>query len=117
MSRQFICQGVTMNLAQRNHAGTNQASLKTVSKARRNLLATSAVIGALGLVLLATTSCSQTAMSTDAQAAAGRPPESLRTKADDTTIRPFHINIPDEAFVDLRRRIVATQWPEMETVP
>ena len=31
-------------------------------------------------------------------------------------IRPFRINVPDEALVDLRRRIAATQWPERETV-
>ena len=36
--------------------------------------------------------------------------------AKDTAIRPFRINIPDEALVDLRRRIAATQWPEKETV-
>src|SRR5262245_29550647 len=31
-------------------------------------------------------------------------------------IRPFRINTPEEALVDLRRRIAATQWPERETV-
>ncbi|GHO60184.1 epoxide hydrolase family protein [Ktedonobacter robiniae] len=31
-------------------------------------------------------------------------------------IRPFHIDIPEEALVDLRQRIVATRWPEKETV-
>jgi pimeloyl-ACP methyl ester carboxylesterase len=34
-----------------------------------------------------------------------------------TAIRPFHVDIPDEALDDLRRRIAATQWPEKETVP
>jgi pimeloyl-ACP methyl ester carboxylesterase len=33
-----------------------------------------------------------------------------------TEIRPFHVDIPDEALDDLRRRIAATQWPEQETV-
>jgi hypothetical protein len=33
-----------------------------------------------------------------------------------TDIRPFHVDIPDEALDDLRRRIAATQWPEQETV-
>ena len=31
-------------------------------------------------------------------------------------IRPFHVDIPDEALGDLRRRIAATNWPEKETV-
>jgi pimeloyl-ACP methyl ester carboxylesterase len=31
-------------------------------------------------------------------------------------IRPFHVNVPKEQLVDLRRRIVATRWPERETV-
>jgi hypothetical protein len=31
-------------------------------------------------------------------------------------IRPFHVDIPDEALEDLRRRIAAPNWPEKETV-
>ena len=31
-------------------------------------------------------------------------------------IRPFRANFPDDALVDLRRRINATRWPERETV-
>jgi pimeloyl-ACP methyl ester carboxylesterase len=31
-------------------------------------------------------------------------------------IRPFHVEMPDEALEDLRRRIAATNWPEKETV-
>jgi pimeloyl-ACP methyl ester carboxylesterase len=31
-------------------------------------------------------------------------------------IRPFHVDISDEALEELRRRIAATQWPEKETV-
>jgi pimeloyl-ACP methyl ester carboxylesterase len=32
------------------------------------------------------------------------------------TVRPFHVDIPEEALEDLRRRIADTQWPEKETV-
>jgi hypothetical protein len=31
-------------------------------------------------------------------------------------VRPFRIDVPEAALVDLRRRIAATQWPEKETV-
>src|SRR5262245_15973560 len=33
-----------------------------------------------------------------------------------TEIRPFHVDVPDEALEDLRRRVKATNWPERETV-
>lgn len=35
---------------------------------------------------------------------------------DTTAIRPFRVNMSEEALVNLRRRIRATQWPEKETV-
>jgi len=31
-------------------------------------------------------------------------------------IQPFSVNIPEKALTELRRRILATQWPEKETV-
>src|SRR5689334_5906493 len=31
-------------------------------------------------------------------------------------VRPFHVDIPDEALDDLRRRIAATRWPSKELV-
>ena len=34
----------------------------------------------------------------------------------DSAIRPFHISFPEEEIVELRRRIVATRWPERELV-
>jgi pimeloyl-ACP methyl ester carboxylesterase len=33
-----------------------------------------------------------------------------------TEIRPFHVDVPEEALDDLRRRIASTRWPERETV-
>jgi pimeloyl-ACP methyl ester carboxylesterase len=32
-------------------------------------------------------------------------------------IRPFHVEVPQEAVEDLRRRIAATRWPSKELVP
>ena len=33
-----------------------------------------------------------------------------------TEIRPFRVDMPDEAIADLRRRIAATRWPSQELV-
>src|SRR5215207_2871858 len=34
----------------------------------------------------------------------------------DKSIRPFRVNVPPAALIDLRRRIAATKWPGRETV-
>src|SRR3954449_11963390 len=34
----------------------------------------------------------------------------------DTEIRPFRVDVPEEEVAELRRRIAATRWPERETV-
>jgi pimeloyl-ACP methyl ester carboxylesterase len=34
----------------------------------------------------------------------------------ETEIRPFQVDVPDEALADLRRRIAATRWPTRELV-
>src|SRR3954468_10400382 len=34
----------------------------------------------------------------------------------DTSIRPFHAHVLDEAVADLRRRLQTTRWPDKETV-
>ena len=39
------------------------------------------------------------------------------TQADDkNAIRPFHVNFPEAELTELRRRIIATRWPEREAV-
>ena len=35
---------------------------------------------------------------------------------DDNAIRPFHIDVPESELAELRKRIVATRWPDRETV-
>jgi len=45
----------------------------------------------------------------------------METQTHETTpnrfaIRPFRVDIPEEAIADLRRRITATVWPDKETV-
>jgi pimeloyl-ACP methyl ester carboxylesterase len=39
-----------------------------------------------------------------------------QTGLTDETIRPFHVQVPTEKLVDLKQRILATQWPDQEIV-
>ena len=39
-----------------------------------------------------------------------------KNNLNNSNIRPFHVNIPEEELIELRRRINATRWPEKETV-
>jgi pimeloyl-ACP methyl ester carboxylesterase len=36
--------------------------------------------------------------------------------ADETTLRPFHVNFSEAELTELRRRVNATRWPDKETV-
>jgi pimeloyl-ACP methyl ester carboxylesterase len=65
----------------------------TFPLSRRSVLASAAAVGAVGLLY-------------------GHPISGSEGNA----IRSFSVKIPEEALVDLRRRITATQWPERETV-
>ena len=38
------------------------------------------------------------------------------TGTDGGAIRSFHIDVPQEAVDDMRRRVAATRWPDRETV-
>jgi hypothetical protein len=75
----------------------------------RTVLVTVAAAGAFGLVLLAAPSYAQTATTK----------ETTMAQRETTTaaIRPFHVHVPDEALVDLRRRIAATRWPDKRSEP
>jgi pimeloyl-ACP methyl ester carboxylesterase len=65
------------------------------------------------LLVLVITVCTLTlsVRAADADAAA-KPPAA----GEDNLIRSFHVNVPEEQLTDLRKRIVATRWPEKERV-
>jgi pimeloyl-ACP methyl ester carboxylesterase len=67
--------------------------MSVASSTRRDILAISAAAGAF-IVL----------------------PARFAAAAEDNTIRPFKITVPEEQIVDLRRRIASTRWPDRETV-
>jgi pimeloyl-ACP methyl ester carboxylesterase len=73
---------------------------------RRSLLATTAIAGACALLALVSPS----------YARASTTPEVATTVEQDSAIRPFKVNIPEEAVADLRKRVLATRWPDRETV-
>jgi pimeloyl-ACP methyl ester carboxylesterase len=74
-----------------------QSSVDLINPVRRQLLSTAAAgVAAAGVASLLPLHQTQAAAS--------------------NAIRPFHVNIPEEQLVDLRRRIVATRWPDRETV-
>jgi pimeloyl-ACP methyl ester carboxylesterase len=99
---------------------------------RRELLATSALAGALGAFLATSPAHAETGPATTAaadtvHASSARPnaagaiaPQTgvaaIAQPSGDTSIRPFRANVPDEAVADLRRRLQATRWPDKETV-
>jgi pimeloyl-ACP methyl ester carboxylesterase len=87
-------------------------SAVSLAPARRSLLATPVAAGALALVLLAAPIYAQTVPAADAEVSVS---SLLPTKLRDA-VRPFRINISEEALADLRRRIAATKWPERESV-
>jgi pimeloyl-ACP methyl ester carboxylesterase len=39
-----------------------------------------------------------------------------RTTTEAASVRPFRVNVPDEAIEDMRRRVAATRWPSRELV-
>jgi len=51
-----------------------------------------------------------------AAGAANLMPAQLAAADEGDAVRPFRVNVPEDALVDLRRRIGATRWPDRETV-
>jgi pimeloyl-ACP methyl ester carboxylesterase len=43
-------------------------------------------------------------------------PSRLAAAPSGDAIRPFRVDVPEEQLVDLRRRLMATRWPDRETV-
>jgi len=80
----------------------------TTNTTRRSFLASSAAVGAASLLRFAVPS--------DARADVIQQSPSTSPAPGGENIRPFHVHFPDSDLADLRRRIVATRWPEQETV-
>lgn len=71
------------------------------------------LLGVVGLAILGLASVASAQGNAD-----GAGPTAARSGslAEDTTIRPFEVHVPDAAIEDLQRRLDATRWPEKELV-
>ena len=58
----------------------------------------------------------QAAMTAVAASVASLLPLHQAKAAASGAIRPFHVNVPEEDLLDLRRRLAATRWPDREIV-
>jgi hypothetical protein len=77
-------------------------------------------MGAFLLVMLSSPGCAHTGANTDRGVGGSGPPPTSGASgpaSQDTSARPFRVNIPEAELDDLRRRIQSTRWPDMETVP
>ncbi len=83
----------------------------------RRLVAASSAAGAFGLAMLAAPCYGEKAPGADGQVSvASVVPKKLRAAGKDDSIRPFRVNVPEADLVDLRKRVLATRWPDKETV-
>jgi pimeloyl-ACP methyl ester carboxylesterase len=73
------------------------------SPTRRSILATSAAGGVVGAAVFASQGFADTLVESSGGGGG-------------SAVRRFHVQFPDAALVDLRRRVAATRWPERETV-
>ncbi|HST09907.1 MAG TPA: epoxide hydrolase [Terriglobales bacterium] len=80
----------------------------SIPPTRRDFLAASAVAGAVSLLPALVVPAG------DAKGQQSKQGESQMATKD--AVRPFSINFPEDALVDLRRRINATKWPDEEQV-
>lgn len=83
----------------------------------RRFVAMFPAAGAFGLAMLAAPCYGEKAPGADGQislASVAQAKQSSPTNGD--AIRPFRVNIPEADLVDLRKRVVATRWPDKETV-
>src|SRR5215207_5902945 len=101
---------------------------ETLLFSRPGRFTTSVTAGTLGLFLLATPSYAVSSAFVVEQVGAAalkkltevsstkKAPAKSSTADNDQAIHPFSITVPEEALVDLRERILATRWPDRETV-
>jgi pimeloyl-ACP methyl ester carboxylesterase len=84
---------------------------------RRVIAAATTVTLALGIFVFSSVSQGESTINSAAETSAVTAGSTeRRVVAEDRSIRPFKVSVPQAALDDLRRRIAATRFPERETV-
>ena len=95
--------------------------MKPLEQLTRRVTVRSGIIVIAAMIVLAFLSTSARRLEVAAMAATAfgivSTPVAAAADTSDTAIRPFTIKVSDADLAELRRRIVATKWPEPEPVP
>ena len=67
---------------------------------------------AVGVFVFASPNYAQTMTTSDTDAVVVAAAPATRQAAEDRSIRPFTVHVPQAELDDLRRRIAATRWPD-----
>jgi pimeloyl-ACP methyl ester carboxylesterase len=79
--------------------------------------ATSTAASVLGVALIAVPCYVVAVPAGDSNTASATSAPTVQPASEDVAIRPFRVNIPQADLDDLRKRVLATRWPDKETVP
>src|SRR5262245_19151285 len=76
------------------------------------------IFAATVVLALASTSARRVGLAVIAAGVVGVPPATIAAAAESNSaaIRPYRVNVPEADLAELRRRVLATRWPEQETV-
>jgi len=98
---------------------TDIARTNPLVSIRRMIQSTmTAAAGAFGVALIAAPCYAEAAPTSrvNTLASTTSAPAKQPARSEDAAIRPFRVNIPQAAVDDLRKRLLATRWPDKETV-
>jgi pimeloyl-ACP methyl ester carboxylesterase len=73
-------------------------------------------VSALTVLFLASISSDRAALAARGASLGGTQALLAVAASNDTAIRRFRVNVPDAELAELRRRVLATRWPDKETV-
>src|SRR5215471_3807094 len=79
---------------------------------------TGIIVFAASVLVLSSTAGRRVGLAVLAATIVGVPSATVAAAVDhnDAALRPFKVHVPEADLAELRRRVLATRWPERETV-